>query len=447
MLLDLIESIQVFLKELSPWFYALLIGFIASFWSKIKSWFKYLLSYGIVTHYLLSSEFSGFVLIELCKKLKGSRYGDRSWSSRSFFVRPLKSTKEIIYEKLGYNNKVFWRWIFPVWISANNSNNEKPTETATVTFIRGTFNMEEFLLYLSDLYEKEESNSERRFRIQHMYGNRGIASTNGRNDEDSPKSDTPYEEISLNRQNIIPLKWKIEELGALQSKKSIEILSIDKNVGKMIADIKRWHTSKNWFLERSLPWKRGYLLYGKPGTGKTSIVRAIGEVLDMPIYTYDLASMTNKNFSGDWRRMLSNTPAIGLIEDIDTIFEGKKNITKGFNGEGLTFDGMLNTIDGVERVNGLILFITTNCPDKLDPALGSVNGGISSRPGRIDNSVEFRLLDKEGRIKMANRILSDIPKEIENLVNDKKEYTPAQFQELCVLKALELWENENKVAE
>jgi SpoVK/Ycf46/Vps4 family AAA+-type ATPase len=133
-----------------------------------------------------------------------------------------------------------------------------------------------------------------------------------------------------------------------------------------------------------------------------------------------------------------------LLEDIDGVFEGRKNITSTGMERGLSFDCLLNLIDGVENSDGIFLVITTNHLEKIDPAIGGiVNGnGMSTRPGRIDKVVKFGPLDENGRVKMAKRILGDFDISLwGHLLQEKHEDTGAQFQERCCRLALKLfWE-------
>ena len=127
------------------------------------------------------------------------------------------------------------------------------------------------------------------------------------------------------------------------------------------------------------------MLYGPPGTGKTALARAFAEDLNMPIYVYNLAEMGNHDLMKAWAEMQMNVPCIALIEDIDNVFHGRENVARknaGFSDdhgpakkdddEGrrprprhawprpLTFDCLLNCLDGVERADGIFTIITTN---------------------------------------------------------------------------------------
>jgi SpoVK/Ycf46/Vps4 family AAA+-type ATPase len=136
---------------------------------------------------------------------------------------------------------------------------------------------------------------------------------------------------------------------------------------------------------------------------------------------------------------------MALIEDVDAVFNGRENVAQR-DRQYLTFDCLLNCIDGIERVDGLFVVITTNRPEHIDPALGGQSDGVgSTRPGRIDRVLELRPLDEAGRRKMASRILPDFPGEWERLIRDGAGDSGAQFQERCARHAISLHYRQAKV--
>jgi SpoVK/Ycf46/Vps4 family AAA+-type ATPase len=91
----------------------------------------------------------------------------------------------------------------------------------------------------------------------------------------------------------------------------------------------------------------------------------------------------------------------------------------------------------VSEASGVLLIITTNRPETLDPALGRA-GGVS-RPGRIDRVVEFGPLDEAGREHIAARILTGYPDAISKCVLQGTGDTGAQFEDRCVREAMRLY--------
>jgi mitochondrial chaperone BCS1 len=142
----------------------------------------------------------------------------------------------------------------------------------------------------------------------------------------------------------------------------------------IIEDAKTFLTRRSWYLERGIPYRRGYLLHGPPGTGKSSAVVALASSLGMDIAMLSLgdSSLEDSNLA----ELFCNIPvnSIVLMEDIDCAFADRKGTED--KKSKVTFSGLLNAIDGVAAGEGRILFATTNHIERLDPAL--------IRPGRID---------------------------------------------------------------
>ena len=186
-----------------------------------------------------------------------------------------------------------------------------------------------------------------------------------------------------------------------------------------------------------IPWKLGQHYVGVAGTGKTALVRAIGQSENMPIFIFDLASMTNSDFVDAWAEAMDWSPCVVLIEDIHKIYEGGKRVADTGEEAGLTFDCLLNVLDGVENTDGIVTIITSNDVSKVDPTLGGTYGlkeGAKprTRPGRVDRVVHFDILDKPGREKMANRILDEIDEDRKvKAIKSGDGMTGAEFQDLC----------------
>lgn len=202
-----------------------------------------------------------------------------------------------------------------------------------------------------------------------------------------------------------------------------------------------------WYADRGIPWRRGWLLYGPGGTGKSSIAKALAKKLGMPIYQFYLATLSDNEFIEEWNRM--NTPCVALLEDFDSVFNGRESTTEH---RSLTFDTVLNTISGVDSLDGVMLIVTTNHLEKIDPAIGVVAdsaSGISTRPGRIDTVIEVSFMSQANKVRMAERMLSDWPDAINTLCVTSAFYenqTPAQWAEACLQVALtRMAQDDNKI--
>src|SRR5208283_1995954 len=218
------------------------------------------------------------------------------------------------------------------------------------------------------------------------------------------------------------LAHRAEDLGKARSRSgsAVENLIFPRRVKDLIKEIELWRNNKSWYLDKGIPWKRGWLLYGPPGTGKTALARAFAEDLNMPIYVFNLSEIGNHGLMQAWSSMQVNVPCIALIEDIDNVFHGRENVSRKHGMMGmflppkkkdgdeaekapltpLTFDCLLNCLDGVERSDGVFTIITTNCIEQVDSALGQprkLPDGtvefISTRPGRIDKAIELSWME------------------------------------------------------
>ncbi|XP_032610386.2 mitochondrial chaperone BCS1 isoform X2 [Hylobates moloch] len=149
---------------------------------------------------------------------------------------------------------------------------------------------------------------------------------------------------------------------------------------RIVRDIQEFINNPKWYTDRGIPYRRGYLLYGPPGCGKSSFITALAGELEHSIC---LLSLTDSSLSDDrLNHLLSVAPqqSLVLLEDVDAAFLSRdlavENPVK-YQGLGrLTFSGLLNALDGVASTEARIVFMTTNHVDRLDPAL--------IRPGRVD---------------------------------------------------------------
>ncbi|XP_059503570.1 mitochondrial chaperone BCS1 isoform X1 [Stegostoma tigrinum] len=150
---------------------------------------------------------------------------------------------------------------------------------------------------------------------------------------------------------------------------------------KIVHDVKDFIGNPKWYTDRGIPYRRGYLLYGPPGCGKSSFITALAGELE---YSICLMSLSDRSLTDDrLNHLLSVAPqqSIVLLEDVDAAFINrdlaKENPTM-YEGMGrLTFSGLLNALDGVASAEARLVFMTTNHLDRLDPAL--------IRPGRVDH--------------------------------------------------------------
>jgi hypothetical protein len=138
-----------------------------------------------------------------------------------------------------------------------------------------------------------------------------------------------------------------------------------------------------------VPYRRGVLMHGPPGNGKTSLIRLIGSRMPhVPgIILRPGARFGTDEMTSVVRRWSNQAPAILVIEDLDSLLKQ------------VEVSAFLNLVDGIDAASGgLLLIATTNHPDKLDPA-------INNRPGRFDVVMEVPAPDEPLRLAYLRRQL------------------------------------------
>lgn len=169
-------------------------------------------------------------------------------------------------------------------------------------------------------------------------------------------------------------------LAGRKDKRPLDTVILDEALKqRIVQDLEWFRRSRMWYFERGVPYRRGHYYYGPPGSGKTSLVLTLAGHLNLPVYMLNLGSLKSDD---ELFRATSTVPgqAFLLIEDVDA---AKASHTRADDNDdepkGITLSGLLNCLDGVFTKEGRILVMTTNHPDKIDPAL--------TRPGRADLQV------------------------------------------------------------
>ncbi len=213
----------------------------------------------------------------------------------------------------------------------------------------------------------------------------------------------------------------------------------NENARTIQQDVTHWLGAHTWYESKGLLWRRGALLYGPPGSGKSSLIRKVGQSLDLPIVSFELSTMDDQQFIKYWQEIKQRQPCIVVMEDIDTVFNKRAPANANIH---LSFECLLNCISGVEPAEGIYLFVTTNRLDQLDEALGIPNErGVSTRPGRLDTCFHMGDISLDEKREIVNHFLSGRPDIGAQLIESSNGCTAAQFSDLCAQKALELyWE-------
>jgi hypothetical protein len=175
---------------------------------------------------------------------------------------------------------------------------------------------------------------------------------------------------------------RVERDQVILPAKTVELL--DRNVIQFVRMRSR--------LDRlGLATKKGLLFYGPPGTGKTHTIHYLAGALEG--HTTLLITSEQVALLGEYMtlaRLLQ--PSIVIIEDADLIARDRDKMD-GPCAESL-LNKLLNEMDGLRPESEILFLLTTNRPEQLEAAL-------ASRPGRIDQAIEFPLPDDEGRKKLV----------------------------------------------
>ena len=192
-------------------------------------------------------------------------------------------------------------------------------------------------------------------------------------------------------------------LGEPRTKRPLASVVLDEDVKEhIVADVRDFLQRQPWYVDRGIPYRRGYLLYGPPGSGKTSFIQALAGELDFGLAVVNLSEigMTDDKLA----MLLMKLPrrSILLLEDADAAFVNRRasRDSDGYSGPTVTFSGLLNALDGVAAGEERIAFLTTNHIDRLDPAL--------IRPGRVDMTVRIGEATAYQAAQMWDRFYGDI---------------------------------------
>jgi AAA+ superfamily predicted ATPase len=209
-----------------------------------------------------------------------------------------------------------------------------------------------------------------------------------------------------------------------------EDLFLPEDIKKDIKDlVENFLESKDFYLKNRIPWKRGILLYGKPGNGKTSIIRTI-----MSVYNFKPVTIAPGVNDDAVREAFSyaeeQSPALLYFEDLDSLLEKNVDIS-----------AFLNLMDGISAKNGLLVVATANEIKKLKT-------NITDRPSRFDRKFEIPLPNQEMayiylRRWFGNLITSKKCRELAKYAQ-RYEFSYAYLKELYISSMFEALANNRK---
>lgn len=222
--------------------------------------------------------------------------------------------------------------------------------------------------------------------------------------------------------------WNLIKIGSVRPPNTVILR--DDQIDEIIKDATWFFSAKQWYLERGLPYRRGYLFYGPPGNGKSSMVQAIATQFSLRIYMLCLSDpeLTDSSLAIAMGKVPAHS--VLVLEDADRI---------DFKLTGITMSGLLNSIDGALASESRILILTANDPGKFDEAL--------MRPGRLDCVWEFERPDIDMIFRMAKRFFSDIPDSKIQLFADsafRSNVSMAELQNHFMVDGLDIGEGKQR---
>ena len=223
------------------------------------------------------------------------------------------------------------------------------------------------------------------------------------------------------------------QTGLYFKKEKIEINKIYRLPNKasdiILNDISKFWTLEEQYKKYNRVFRRNYLLYSAPGTGKTSLINLMCQEL-IEKYNGIVFSIRNSNEFEFYLESISrikkiepNRKIITIIEDIDNYISERGNKTSGLDSF------ILNVLDGNMKTNGVVTIATTNFIDKIETR-------YKNRPSRFDRVIEFPLPTSEGRKMFIEKSVSpdDLSKiDIDKWVENTEGFTIDHLNELIVL--------------
>lgn len=198
----------------------------------------------------------------------------------------------------------------------------------------------------------------------------------------------------------------------------------EETMQKLFNDVDWFINNEDWFKQRGMSYKRGYILHGPPGCGKTSVSKILANKYKLPIFVLDLQSLANNseftrlateiNYLTDKRYIIS-------IEDLDRTDMFKRYYNDSYE-KCVTIQCFLNFLDGIVETHGRICIFSANDIDVLNSHPSST---AMFRPGRIDCQIEITYCTRKQLSKLFYLFFS---KEVsEDVINPSIQISPAQF--------------------
>jgi len=247
------------------------IGIIAGCWRYIRHFVAKIFSLFVVT-IKVDGQMPNAIVSYCSENLRRLPMGGKTFSSYFEYVKPNRRTERIGYEELSRRSSIFLKGWRPVLVGPPIKGNEnEPYGMINVTYIRGTINIDQFIINaINFANEKTKNGVKERFRIRRLAGSGSIIKRRhtDNNDQGMPQ----VIEAAGNQDSFVLgdrrlLKWGIQEIGTevFSNESAFEILAFPPEVEEFVNEAKKWKESEDWYKEKQIQWRRGWLLWGNPG--------------------------------------------------------------------------------------------------------------------------------------------------------------------------------------
>lgn len=196
------------------------------------------------------------------------------------------------------------------------------------------------------------------------------------------------------------------------------LLKFPETASQMVVnEIETFWEREELFKKHNLAFKRGMILWGPPGSGKTCTIKlAIQDLIKRKgvVIKFGHPAIFAEGMR-IFREIQPNTPVICLMEDIDAILESYNE------------SDVINILDGVDMIQKVVFLATTNYPEKLGPR-------ILNRPSRFDKRFKIGMPNPESRRIYLRSLITgkkDIP-DLERWVKDTEGFSIAHLKELFI---------------
>ncbi len=210
-----------------------------------------------------------------------------------------------------------------------------------------------------------------------------------------------------------------EDIGGLESVKQLLVEAVE------------WPLrNAESFLRLGIDAPKGILLYGPPGTGKTMLAKAVANESEANFITVKGSALLSKWYGESekrveeiFRKARQVAPAIIFLDELDALVPIRGGAMGEPHATERIVNQLLNEMDGLEELHGVVVIGATNRPDIIDPAL--------LRPGRFDELILAPVPDMESRRKIFQVHLKKAPLaediDIEELIGQTDQYTGADI--------------------